>query len=75
MELRKSRRVVFERGYDAHMMAIDGDLAPGLQDPGYLGYRSKTRRGGFDRRSAVEKNFFCYCLLPDWHFDAVNLPG
>jgi hypothetical protein len=24
MELRKSRRVVFERGYDAHMMAIDG---------------------------------------------------
>ena len=24
MELRKSRRVAFERGYDAHMMAIDG---------------------------------------------------
>ena len=24
MEQRKSRRVVFERGYDAHMMAIDG---------------------------------------------------
>jgi len=24
MELRKSRRVVFERGYDAHLMAIDG---------------------------------------------------
>ena len=24
MELRKSRRVVFERGYDAQMMAIDG---------------------------------------------------
>ena len=24
MELRNSRRVVFERGYDAHMMAIDG---------------------------------------------------
>lgn len=24
MELRKSRRVVFERGYNAHMMAIDG---------------------------------------------------
>ena len=24
MELRKSRRVVFERGYDAEMMAIDG---------------------------------------------------
>ena len=24
MELRKSRRVVFERGYAAHMMAIDG---------------------------------------------------
>jgi hypothetical protein len=24
MELRKSQRVVFERGYDAHMMAIDG---------------------------------------------------
>lgn len=24
MELRKSRRVVFERGYAAHMMVIDG---------------------------------------------------
>jgi hypothetical protein len=24
MELRKSRRVVFERGYDAQLMAIDG---------------------------------------------------
>jgi hypothetical protein len=24
MELRKSRRVVFDRGYPAHMMAIDG---------------------------------------------------
>ncbi len=24
MEQRKARRVVFERGYDAHMMAIDG---------------------------------------------------
>jgi hypothetical protein len=24
VELRKSHRVVFERGYDAHMMAIDG---------------------------------------------------
>jgi hypothetical protein len=24
MELRKSRRVIFERGYAAHMMAIDG---------------------------------------------------
>jgi hypothetical protein len=24
MELRKARRVVFERGYDAQMMAIDG---------------------------------------------------
>jgi hypothetical protein len=41
MEQRKSRRVVFERGYDAHMMAIDGNLAPILRHRGSVGYRRK----------------------------------
>ena len=58
MEQRKSRRVVFERGYDAQHDGYRRHLAPGLQDRGYLGYRGETQRRELDRRFAAEGIFF-----------------
>lgn len=58
MELRKSRRVVFERGYDAHMMAIDGTWRRPCKVQDISDTGAKLGVEGFDRRSAVEGILF-----------------
>jgi len=74
MEQRKSRRVVFERGYDAHMMAIDGTWrrackVEDISDTARLNHEAQpTKILGFGRSSlrpaaqpTSQKQEACYC--------------
>jgi hypothetical protein len=60
MEQRKSRRVVFERGYDAHMMAIDGTWRRScvIEEVSDTGGNSPSRVRSKGYRS---RNSFCCC--------------
>ena len=74
MELRKSRRVVFERGYDAHMMAIDGTWrrACKIEDISDTGAKLGVE-GAIDGLRLEQ--FFLLFRRPAWHSGAVSLHG